>query len=227
MSIFKSGLNAIGRLLIVAALAVAFFFGLVGVVYMSLQGHVIQVPDVTGKSFAESEKELSDLGLKIQRRADRVSNDPPNTVLEQLPHPGETVKTGQMIFVVASKQGPVTETPSTLKKSTEEDDTEKIEEMISDKPKKKSASNSNANANANTNKKLPDTTRDTIGNVATSNTSTTGTDNSNKKETTPGNNGEKENKNPSTPEKLPANKVILIKPTGPDPRPKTPGKPNK
>ena len=73
MSIFKSGLNAIGRLLIVAALAVAFFFGLVGVVYMSLQGHVIQVPDVTGKSFAESEKELSDLGLKIQRRADRAS----------------------------------------------------------------------------------------------------------------------------------------------------------
>src|SRR5215510_5931980 len=148
MCIFKSGLNAMGRLLIVAALAVAFFFGLVGVVYMSLKGHVIQVPDITGKSFAESEKELSDLGLKIQRRADRVSTEAPNTILEQLPHPGETVKTGQLIFVVASKQGPANEqTPSSLKKTGEEDDTEKIEEMISDKPKKKS------NSNANTNKK--------------------------------------------------------------------------
>jgi len=219
MGIFKSGLNAIGRLLIVVALAATFFFGLVAVVYLSLQGHVIQVPDITGKSFAESEKELSDLGLKIQRRADRVSTEAPNTILEQLPHPGETVKTGQLIFVVASKQGPANEqTPSSLKKTGEEDDTEKIEEMISDKPKKKS------NSNANTNKKKPDTTRDVIGNVSDSNTSTTGTDNTNKKET-PNNNGDKENKNPPT-EKLPANKVIVVKPTAPDPRPKTPGKPN-
>jgi beta-lactam-binding protein with PASTA domain len=222
MNIFRSGLNALGRLLIVAALAVTFFLGLVGVVYMSLQGHVIQVPDITGKTYAESEKALSDLGLKIQRRADRVSNEPPNTILEQLPHPGETVKTGQLIFVVASKQGPAGEqTPNTLKKTGEEDDTEKIEEMISDKPKKKS------NSNSNTNKKKPDTTRDVIGNISDSNISPTGTDNSNKKETAPNNNGEKENKNPSTQEKLPANRVILIKPTGPDPRPKTPGKPNK
>jgi beta-lactam-binding protein with PASTA domain len=190
---------------------------------MSLQGHEIKVPDLTGKSYNDSEKELSQLGLKIQRRADRVSAEAPNTILEQLPHAGETVKTGQLIFVVASKQGPPGEaTP--LKKTGEEDDTEKIEEMISDKPKK-------AKANSNTNRKKADTTRDVIGNVSDSNTGTVTTEpNSNKKETEPGNNADKENKNPSTPqngkpEKLPSTKTIIIRTPNGETHPKTPGKP--
>jgi beta-lactam-binding protein with PASTA domain len=141
-------------------LAATFLFGLVGVVYMSLQGSEVKVPEIVGRNFSDSEKELASLGLKIKRRAERPSPDAPNTVLEQLPKPGETVKTGQLILVVTSQPSAQTdETPSTLKKSIEEDDTEKIEEMISDKPKKKAA-----NSNSNSNKKKADTTRDVASN---------------------------------------------------------------
>src|SRR5215813_5376496 len=165
----------------VAALAVAFFFGLATVVYMSLQGEEVKVPELVGKNLAESRNALTSLGLQIKVRASRPSTDPPDTVLEQLPKPGETVKTGQLIFVVTSKpSAQPEETPSTLKRSIEEDDTETIEDMISDKPKKKS--------NSNTNKKKPDTTRDVLGNTATS-TTNSNTDissgDSNKKEGTP------------------------------------------
>lgn len=138
MGVLNRGLSAIGKLLVAAGLLGAFLFGMAGVVYMSLKGAEIQVPEITGKDFVESEKELAQLGLKIKRRADRFSSEQPNMVLEQLPKPGETVKTGQMILVVVSKSGgEPDEKPATLKKD-EEEDTKKIEEMISDKPKKPS-----------------------------------------------------------------------------------------
>jgi hypothetical protein len=217
VSIIKSGISAIGKLLILVGLAAAFMLGLVGVVYMSLQGHVVKVPDITGKSYGESEKELALLGLKIQRRADRVSEETPNTILEQLPRPGETVKTGQLIFVVASKQGPPGENPSAIKKTGDEDDTEKIEEMISDKPKK-------AKANTNSNKKKADTTRDVIGNTSNSNSNSNSTEpGSNKEPGSNSNSGDKGNKNSSTDK--PANKSVTIKPAGGETRPRTSGKP--
>jgi beta-lactam-binding protein with PASTA domain len=145
----------------VAVLLAAFGVGMAGVVYMSLSGSEMKVPDIVGKDLVESEKELAALGLKIKKRADRVSPEKMNTVLEQLPKAGETVKTGQMILVVVSKAGEAgEEAPSSLKKDLEEDDTKKIEEMISDKPQKPKA-NSNS-------KKKADTTRDVNANTATS-----------------------------------------------------------
>lgn len=161
MSVVTKGLSAIGKLVLVGVLLAAFGSAMAGVVYLSLSGKEVQVPDITGKDFVESEKELAMLGLKIKKRADRASGDKINTVLEQLPKPGETVKTGQMILVVVSKVGAAGEEVPTLKKDTDEDDTEKIEEMISDKPKK-------PKANANTNKKKADTTRDVMANSSTS-----------------------------------------------------------
>jgi beta-lactam-binding protein with PASTA domain len=135
------------------------------VVVMSLSGSEIKVPEIVGKDFVQSEKELAALGLKIRKRADRVSTEQMNTVLEQLPKAGETVKSGQWISVVVSKAGLSSEeTPSSLIKDLETDDSEKIEEMISDKPKKKT--------NSNTNKKKAETTRDVIANETSSNTST-------------------------------------------------------
>jgi beta-lactam-binding protein with PASTA domain len=150
----------LGKLVFVGVLLFAFLAGMAGVVYMALSGNEVQVPDLVGKDFVESEKELASLGLKLKRRADRPSSEKINTVLEQLPKPGETVKTGQMILVVVSKMGAEGEVaPPTLKKSTEEDDAEKIEEMISDKPK----------TNSNTaKKKKADTKRDVIANTSTS-----------------------------------------------------------
>jgi serine/threonine-protein kinase len=166
MSIISKGFSALGKLAIVAIMLAAFVGGMVGVVYMSLSGAEIKVPEIVGKDFVESEKELAALGLKIRKRADRVSGEQMNTVLEQLPKAGETVKTGQWISVVVSKAGQVNEEPppSSLKKDIEADDSETIEEMISDKPKKKT--------NSNTNKKKADTTRDVNANTSSSNTST-------------------------------------------------------
>ncbi len=137
MSLIKKSLSAIGRLFVVIALAGSFMAGMAGVVYMSLQGEEIKVPELVGKDFVQSEDQLENLGLVIKRRADRYSTEKPNTILEQLPKAGETVKTGQMILVVTSKQDPDgEEKPVSIKKVEEEkeDDIEKIEELISDKP---------------------------------------------------------------------------------------------
>jgi hypothetical protein len=68
-----------------------------------------------------------------------------------------------MILVVTSKTNPEgEEAPVTIKKigQEEEDDKEKIEEMISDKPKK----SNKANTNSASNKKKADTKRDVIAN---------------------------------------------------------------
>lgn len=137
----------------------AFILGMAGVVYMSLSGSEVIVPEIIGKDFVESEKTLAQLGLKIKRRAERPSAEKINTVLEQLPKAGETVKTGQLILVVVSKAGLENEEkPDSLIKDIDSDDSKKIEEMISEKPKKL-RSNSNANA-----KKKADTTRDVNAN---------------------------------------------------------------
>ncbi|MEO6655902.1 MAG: PASTA domain-containing protein [Pyrinomonadaceae bacterium] len=197
MSIVNTGISALGRLAALGLLAGAFLLGLAGVVYMSLQGSEVKVPEITGKNFSESEKELASLGLKIKKRADRFSAESPNTVIEQLPKPGETVKTGQLILVVISKgagEGEGDERPTTLKNTTEEDDTEKIEEMISDKPKK-------PKANSNTIRKKADTARDVNGATGDSNSNSNSADsNSNKKDPGSNNNSsDKPNKNTQTP----------------------------
>jgi beta-lactam-binding protein with PASTA domain len=224
VSILQRGYTALGRLAIIAGLAVAFLFGLVGVVYMSLQGKEVKVPEITGKDFNESEQELASLGLKIKRRADRFSPDKPNTILEQLPHPGETVKTGQMILVVVSKSNGETEqAPSSLKPAVEEDDTEKIENMISDQPKKKS--------NSNSNKKKSDKTRDVTDDNTNSNS------NSNSNSGSPEANSAKKPAENNTPEKdknsekgpvnkkAPETKPAIIKPVIIEVPPRKPGKP--
>jgi len=168
------------------------------VVYMSLQGDEVQVPEITGKVFSESERELAALGLKIKKRADRNSPEAINTVIEQLPKPGETVKTGQMILVVTSKGEGENGDKTTIKKLPEEDDSEKIEEMIDDKPKK-------SKSNSNSSRKKADTTRDVSGNNSDTNSKSNSdpqSSNSNKKEAGSTNNaGEKSNKNAQTPDK--------------------------
>jgi hypothetical protein len=120
-------------------------------------------------------------------------------------------------LVVTSKPSEGDVAPTTLKKSTEEDDTEKIEEMITDKPKK-------SKANANSNHKKPDTTRDvTANNSDTNSNSSTTSSNSNKKEPGAANNSvDKPIKNTSTPANRTSNP---IKPGGGESRPKPQPKP--
>lgn len=207
-------------------LAATFLVGMGGVVYLSLQGDEIKVPEIVGRDFVDSERELVALGLKIKKRADRFSTEKQNTVLEQLPKPGETVKTGQMILVVTSKVNPDgEEAPVTIKKigQEEEEDKEKIEEMISDKPKKTNKTNSASN------KKKADTKRDVIANKSDDN-SDSANGNTNKKDAAigTGNSADKNNKNSTvTPNNKPANpSAPTTKPaTGGDLRPRTTPKP--
>lgn len=197
MSIAKNGLSALGKLAALGVLAVAFILGLTGVVYMSLQGKEVQVPDITGKDLGDADKELALLGLKIKKRADRVSAEKPGTIIEELPKPGDTVKTGQMILVVTSR-GPENGAVPPPSVKSDEDDSEKIEEMISDKPKK-------PKANSNTNKKKPDTSRDT-NTAADAGTGTGAQSSSNKTEKPPANSTEKP-KPTATPESKPGKTV--------------------
>ncbi len=227
LSFISKSFSAVGKLVVVVMILGAFLVGMAGVVYMSLSGAEIKVPEIVGKDFVESERELASLGLKIKKRADRTSTEKMNTVLEQLPKPGETVKTGQLILVVVSKAGLQGEdVPASLKKDIDSDDTEKIEEMISDKPKK-------SKANTNTNKKKADTTRDVIANtsISTSNSSdstSTGTSDSNKKDKAKDPGSDKTDKNdPSSPrpQNTPGpNKPSSLKPAVSNPRQKPPAR---
>ena len=192
MSFAKKGASAFGKLIIVIALAGTFIVGLVSVVYMSLQGEAMKVPEITGKDYVESEKELAGMGLRIKKRADRFSTEKPNTVLEQLPKAGDTVKTGQMILVVTSKTNPEgDEAPTTIKKNVDVDDSEKIEELISDKPKKTNKTNTNTNSS----KKKASTTRDVSSDNSNSNSNSADNKNSSDKNT---DSGDKSNKNTAT-----------------------------
>ena len=213
MSVLSRSFSALGKLVFIGALLAAFMAGMAGVVYMALSGKEVQVPDLVGKDFVESEKELAAMGLKLKRRADRPSTEKINTVLEQLPKPGETVKTGQMILVVVSKLGAEGEiAPPTLKKETEEDDAERIEEMISDKPKPSSNTSK---------KKKADTKRDVIANTATSNSSNSNTVDGDKKEPADNKGGDKgDKKDPAPkPQSSPGSpRVIIGKPPSNEPR---------
>lgn len=216
MSLAKKGASALGKLFVLIALAATFAAGMVGVVYLKLQGEEIKVPELIGKDLNAGEQELAALGLRIKKRADRFSTEKPNTVLEQLPKAGDTVKTGQMILVVTSKANSEgEEAPVTIKKPDEQDDTEKIEELISDKPKK----SNKTNVNANSNKKKTSTTRDTISgnsNSSNSNSNSAGGKNS-------GEDSTKDNKNAATNSNKGANPADAKKPNA-DATVKTPAK---
>jgi eukaryotic-like serine/threonine-protein kinase len=186
-----SGVSAIGKLVTVAVLAAAFLFGMAGVVYMSLKGREVQVPEITGKDLKVGEDELAHLGLKIKKRADRFSQEAPGTVIEQLPKPGETVKTGQMILVVTSKGPGEGDQPPSLK-DLGDDDSEKIEEMISEKPKK-------AKANSNSNRKKADTARDVNGAGETNSSGSEGSPSNSKPKEPAANAPDRPNRNTQTP----------------------------
>ncbi|HEX8248214.1 MAG TPA: PASTA domain-containing protein [Pyrinomonadaceae bacterium] len=189
MGFVKTGASALGKLLMVALLAAAFIIGMVGVVWMSLRGEEIQVPEIVGKDFSESEKELAALGLKIKRRSYRYSEEKPNTVIEQAPKAGDTVKTGHQILVVVAQQDPEgTEAPATLKKD-DKDDVESLDNSAN-KPK---------TTNKNANVKKPEKTRDVISNKANKNANTGNSNGNSANGNSKSNSNGADNKNNSTP----------------------------
>lgn len=210
MGLVKTGVSALGKLLIVIVLGAAFLFGMVGVVWLSLRGEEIKVPEIVGKDFNESEKELAALGLKLKRRSYRYSEEKPNTVIEQAPRSGDTVKTGQTILVVVAQANPEgSEAPAPVKKESAEDNTDDSAE----KSKK-------TNRNANTTKK-PEKTRDVISNKSNKNSNTSDSNSSPANNNKSGTTNNSENKN-STSAPTPKQTPATSKTPAPKPTPRTP-----
>lgn len=160
MNFFKRILSIFGKLGVMLILLATFVFGAGGVLLMALRSPEVKVPQVVGKDFFESEKELAALGLKIKKRTDRFSQEKINTVLEQLPLEGDSVKIGQTINVVTSREfAEGDEKPAEVKKETVDEKKNKTKDI--DEPsevdkarQKRKAVNANTNANnKNTNAK--------------------------------------------------------------------------
>ena len=148
---------------IVIAIAVVFLFGVATTVYLSLRSPEVKVPDVVGKDRFEAEKILADADLKFRVRATRPSTQAkPDTVLFQLPRPGEVVKTGQTVAMDISRAAKEGETPETVipEEPAENRNTNASANSNDNKPKRPPRNrnlndNANANKNANTNANTP------------------------------------------------------------------------
>jgi hypothetical protein len=146
-SIFRS-------IAIVIAIAVVFLFGVATTVYLSLRSPEVKVPDVVGKDRFEAERILAEADLKFRVRATRPSNQAkPDTVLFQLPRPGEVVKTGQTVAMDISRAAKEGESPEnvTPDEPTENRNTNTAANNNENKPKKPRPRNTNENANGNAN----------------------------------------------------------------------------
>ena len=147
VSIFRS-------IAIVIAIAVVFLFGVATTVYLSLRSPEVKVPEVVGKSRFEAEQILAEADLKFRVRATRPSNQAPaNTVLFQLPRPGEVVKAGQTVAMDISREAKEGETPEnvTPDEPSENRNTNVSANANENKPRKPRNRNANDNANSNKN----------------------------------------------------------------------------
>ncbi|HEX3559781.1 MAG TPA: PASTA domain-containing protein [Pyrinomonadaceae bacterium] len=150
---FGKILSAVGKLGVVALVAVAFAFGLLATVMLSLRSPNVQVPDVTNKSYLDGEKTLGKSGLDISERAKRYKPDvPPGIILDQTPHAGEVVKGGQIVRVVVSRAPKEGETPpneAVAEERKTERGTEALDENRNQNANRRRNTNRNSNANSN------------------------------------------------------------------------------
>ena len=118
----------LNRLLRIALLASAFFICAFLVMYLTLRGRSVKVPDVTGKPESEAMEVLDDTGLRMKITGHAISDKfEANLVSEQSPSSGTMVKTGQIVRVNIST-GLATPTPTptpTPKPSPSPDETPK------------------------------------------------------------------------------------------------------
>ena len=150
LSVFRS-------IAIVIAIGIVFLFGVATTVYLSLRSPEVKVPDVVGKNRFEAERILAEADLKFRVRATRPSNQTsPDTVLFQLPRPGEVVKTGQTVAMDISRAAKEGESPETVTpdEPAENRNTNSSARANENKPKKPRPRNTNENANENANKSI-------------------------------------------------------------------------
>jgi len=100
----NGALSALQHFGTVIAIAIVFGLGLGTTVYLSLRSPEVQVPDVMGKNRLEAEGILGDAGLNFRVRGARASGElKPDTVVFQLPRPGEVIKVGQTVAMDVSR----------------------------------------------------------------------------------------------------------------------------
>jgi beta-lactam-binding protein with PASTA domain len=168
----------LGKIGVVAIIALVFVLSFTGTVYLSLHSTEVKVPDIVGKDRAAAESALEAVGLNTRVRATRPSDATPDTILSQLPRAGETVKVGQTVAIDVSrapKEGEVAfSAPGTngdkpagdqvSKGGNQNKDTASADQGDNqNKPKKNKNSNTNKNANGNKNSNA-NRNRDTIVN---------------------------------------------------------------
>lgn len=163
MGVVLQSLTALRRIGIVILIAITFLFGLGTTVYLSLRSPEVKVPDVVGKDREEAERILGKADLNVRIRAWRPSNQAvANTVLFQLPHAGDVVKTGQTVAMDISrstKEGEASDAPIGDKKPGEDkpptnanaNESTAAKNENENRPKRIKSTNKNANENANAN----------------------------------------------------------------------------
>lgn len=156
MNTATGALSALRRLGIAIAIAVVFLFGLATTVYLSLRSPEVTVPEVVGKDRFEAERILGDAGLNFRVRATRPSSElKADTVLFQLPRPGEVVKAGQTVAMDISRSVKEGESSAVVAVPEKAEDTNKNESVNANantnenKPKRNKNTNKNENDNAN------------------------------------------------------------------------------
>lgn len=150
-------LSAFGKLGVVALIAVAFAFGLVSTIYLSLRSPDIPVPEIVNQSYFDGEKTLARAGLDIRERAKRYKPGvEPGQILDQSPRAGEVIKAGQTVAVVVSrapKEGEKPPDETVAEERREERGTEGLDQNKNQNTNanRRRNTNRNANGNANTN----------------------------------------------------------------------------
>lgn len=148
-------LSAFGKLGIVALIAVAFAFGLVSTIYLSLRSPDIQVPEVVNQSYFDGEKTLASAGLDIRERAKRFkAGVQPGVILDQSPRAGEVIKAGQTVAVIVSRAAKEGEKPpdeAIIEERREERGTEALNQNTNANANRRRNTNRNANGNSNAN----------------------------------------------------------------------------
>ena len=109
--------NLLAMVVVVIFLCIGVKFGID--VYTH-HGEAIPIPDIRHKKFADAERILEDAGLQIVvSDTGYVKTLPPDCILEQSPGPGETVKSGHIIYVtINSDHTPTITIPDVIDNSS-------------------------------------------------------------------------------------------------------------
>lgn len=117
---FRLDSSLVNQLLRAALLALIFLCSAFAVMYFTLRGRSVEVPDLIGKTEQAAEEALDDAGLrmKIKSRVPSAKVDV-NLVSDQSPAPGTIIKTGQLVRVsISTGAPPPSPTPRPTPKSS-------------------------------------------------------------------------------------------------------------